>query len=45
MMPPDRLGAENLVSAQMFQGELKALPCLADGLTGNDDNVLEDLFG
>jgi hypothetical protein len=32
----------------MFQGELKALPYLAfppDSLTGNDENVLEDLFG
>jgi len=47
-MSPDRLGAENLLSAQMFQCELEALPCLAfpaDSLTGNDKNVLEDLFG
>ena len=47
MMPPDRLGAENFVSTQMFQGELEALPRLAfpPGLTGNDDNVAKDLFG
>ena len=48
MMPPDRFGAEDFVSAQMFQGELETLPdlaFLAYGLTGNDDNVLEDLFG
>src|SRR5208337_2837464 len=46
VMPPARLGAEYLVGAQMLQHELEALPCLAllaDGLTGDDDNVLEDL--
>ena len=48
MMSPDGLSAENLVGTQMLQGELEALPCLAfsaNGLAGNDNNVLEDLFG
>lgn len=47
VMPPDWLGTKNLVGGEMLQGKVETLPflvLLTNGLTGDDDNILEDLL-
>ena len=47
LMAPDRLGTEDFLGFQVLERKIKAVPLLlsdADGLAGDHDDILENLF-